>query len=185
MTKQRLAGQAGVLVVVDDHARAVLLTRRAAHMRSHGAEIALPGGKWEPNDGSLWATALRETAEEVGLPSSALRLQGALAQSVTAAGVVVQPYVAKLSPGATPRVNSAEIDALFWLPEAFLRDDQRLRTDVITLAGQEYWSPAYRFREYEIWGFTARVLVQYLARFCDCQLTQAHPAPVARHKPRC
>src|SRR5689334_13684168 len=47
----------------------VLLTERHAHLKDHAGELSLPGGSVEPDDANLQATALRETEEEVGLPS--------------------------------------------------------------------------------------------------------------------
>jgi coenzyme A diphosphatase NUDT7 len=54
---------AAVLVLLfmrDGHLR-VLLTTRSKHLRSHPGEVALPGGKTDPTDGSPVATAVSLT----------------------------------------------------------------------------------------------------------------------------
>lgn len=181
--KPSYLGAAAVLVIVDPRQDAILLTLRSAHMNSHSAEVALPGGKWESHDANLLATALRETEEEVGLQKSDLDVFGELPASFTKAGVRVKPYVAMLCSDAKARVNSEELEAVFWMPEEVVVTDIRLRTDLFELNGHEYWSPAYRYNDYEVWGFTARVLVQYLEQFRQVQLPQTNSAPVARHKP--
>ena len=45
----------------------VLLTQRAATLRQHAGQIAFPGGRVDPEDGDVVATALREAQEETGL----------------------------------------------------------------------------------------------------------------------
>jgi len=48
----------------------VILTQRAYTLRTHQGEVALPGGKRDPEDESSVATALREAQEEVRLGTS-------------------------------------------------------------------------------------------------------------------
>ena len=52
----------------------IILTRRASHLKNHAGEVAFPGGMKESHDKDLLATALRETEEEIGLPSSAVNV---------------------------------------------------------------------------------------------------------------
>lgn len=62
--------EAGVLVplLLEPEVR-VLLTVRARGLRDHGGEICFPGGRPEPDDLDLRATAEREAREEIGLDS--------------------------------------------------------------------------------------------------------------------
>jgi len=57
-----------VLVVPDADGEArIVLTERTTGGRHHSGEISFPGGRAEPEDADLVATALREAAEEIGL----------------------------------------------------------------------------------------------------------------------
>ena len=59
--------KASVLVLISSDGY-VLLTKRSPHLRSHPGQVALPGGKQDPEDhGDFIKTALRETYEEVGI----------------------------------------------------------------------------------------------------------------------
>ncbi|CAE6445839.1 unnamed protein product [Rhizoctonia solani] len=55
-----------LLFVRDGHIR-VLLTTRSKSLRSHPGQVALPGGRCDPEDSSMVKTAIREAQEEVGL----------------------------------------------------------------------------------------------------------------------
>jgi 8-oxo-dGTP pyrophosphatase MutT (NUDIX family) len=86
--------QAAVAVCVTEHdgAPALLITRRAARLRGHSGQWALPGGRREPGESAV-AGALRETREEVGLDLGADAVLGLLDDYVTRSGYVMTPVV--------------------------------------------------------------------------------------------
>lgn len=164
--------QAAVLVLLADGplGLSVLLTRRAEHLNQHAGEIAFPGGKWEPGDPDLLATALRETHEEVGIPPELVEVLGALPAAFTRRGVKVTPYIGHVSHTVKLLASPEEIDEMFWVPIDFLKQDKRKRTDRYQHLGKVYWAPAYQFDSHLIWGFTARVLVDLLRVHFDVVL---------------
>jgi 8-oxo-dGTP pyrophosphatase MutT (NUDIX family) len=86
--------RAAVAIVIAPHAGepAYPLTRRAPSMRRGAGNLALPGGAAEPGEDAV-QTAIRETAEELGVvlaPGAAL---GLLDDFVTLSGFVVTPVV--------------------------------------------------------------------------------------------
>lgn len=80
---------------------AFLLTRRAAKLRAHGGQWALPGGRLDDGESPLDA-ALREVHEELGLLLDAGSLLGVLDDYRTRSGYVMTPVV--LWGGADPHL---------------------------------------------------------------------------------
>ncbi len=71
---------------------ALLLTRRAAALRQHAGQWALPGGRIDDGESPEQA-ALRELHEEVGLALAPAALLGRLDDYVTRSGYAITPLV--------------------------------------------------------------------------------------------
>ena len=71
---------------------AFLLCRRAAKMRRHAGQWALPGGRIDPGE-SVEEAALREVEEELGLTIAASDVLGRLDDYATRSGFVITPVV--------------------------------------------------------------------------------------------
>jgi 8-oxo-dGTP pyrophosphatase MutT (NUDIX family) len=153
--------EAAVLVCLHDDT--VLLARRALHPEDPwSGHAALPGGRWEPGDESLLATALREAREELGIdPLAHGRLLGALGTHVgrgrRISGVRIAVFVAVLD--ERPRLElSAELEAVYWVPLTALLP---VTARVAELPGGDV--PAYvlelpRGERLVVWGITYAIL---------------------------
>ena len=77
---QRFATPAAVLVIIHYHKDRphVFLTKRSSNLKSHTGEISFPGGRYVEGDGTFLKTALRETAEEVGIEFTIDQIVGSL-----------------------------------------------------------------------------------------------------------
>lgn len=167
------ARHSGVLVVLYDAAPdgeggdpRVVLTRRSRDLRHHAHEIAFPGGRHEPGDADLWATAVREATEEVGLDPAAIRRVGELDGFMTVGSrTLVQPFVAVVDGRPDLVADPVEVESIRHVALAEL-----LRVDVWR---EELWSfrqfggtRAITFFELEgdtVWGATGAMLRQLLA----------------------
>ncbi len=136
----------------------VLLTQRAASLRSHSAQVAFPGGRVDAVDDSPVVTALREAEEEIGLPRERVRTLGFLDAYLTGTGYRIVPVVALLEPPFTLTLNAHEVDDAFETPLSFLLDPANHRRE-----GRE-WKGLYRtyyampFGDRYIWGATAGMI---------------------------
>jgi 8-oxo-dGTP pyrophosphatase MutT (NUDIX family) len=137
----------------------VLLTQRTAHLTDHAGQISFPGGRAEETDASLAATALRETEEEVGLPSAAVQILGRLANYETVTGYRVTPVVGWVEPPITLKPDPFEVADVFEVPLDFLLTPahQQRHFRVLGDARRDYWAIPWRDRY--IWGATAAMLV--------------------------
>jgi 8-oxo-dGTP pyrophosphatase MutT (NUDIX family) len=141
----------------------ILFTRRRDDLRRHPGEISLPGGRIEPGDANLLATALREAEEEVGLPATAVQVLGALAPTPTiATGFAIYPFVAAVAPDTEWTADPAEVAELIELPLRALRAGYGRRR--LTRRGLPIRTDTYLVGDTLIWGATARILADLFER---------------------
>ena len=87
---------------------AFLLTRRAAGLRSHAAQWALPGGRCDPGETQA-QSALRELHEELGVELDESDVLGLLDDYPTRSGYLITPVVVWVSTNMAIVPNPAEV----------------------------------------------------------------------------
>ena len=104
------AAVAITLVEADDGSGEVafLLTRRAAQMRAHAGQWALPGGRCDPGE-TLEEAALRELHEELGLEVPSQDVLGVLDDYPTRSGYAISPVITWLDDASGMRLNPQEV----------------------------------------------------------------------------
>ena len=135
----------------------VLLTLRAAHLRSHSGQVAFPGGKIDAGE-APGETALREAREEIGLAPSLVEPLGWLDPYLTGTGYRVAALVALIDPAFAPAPNPDEVADVFETPFAFLMDAANHRLEERQWRGRTRKFYAMPYRERYIWGVTAGIL---------------------------
>jgi 8-oxo-dGTP pyrophosphatase MutT (NUDIX family) len=148
-----------VPVVRRDEALTVLFTRRTPHLQDHAGQISFPGGRAEPDDASLEATALREAQEEIGLAAERVELLGRLPEYVTVTGYRVTPVVGLVAPPLELRPDPFEVAEIFEVPLAFLLDPENHLRNCVIQEGKRRLYYAMPYRHYYIWGATAGMLM--------------------------
>lgn len=158
------ARQAAVLVLIypgEDGVARLVLTERADRGGHHSGEVSFPGGRSEPGDADIVATALREAAEEVGLDpvQAGVRVLGTLSvQWVPVSNFAVTPVVAVAERRPVLTRQASEVAAILEPSvAAFLPGGELVRVRrVIREWDLEY--SAYPVDGLSVWGMTARVL---------------------------
>lgn len=137
----------------------VILTRRAAHLRNHAAEISLPGGRIEPSDEGPAAAALRETWEEIGLSPEKVEILGCLKAYRTISDYCVYPFVGWVDPPVEFVCDFREVAEVFMVPLAFVLEPANHHRDSLMYQGKRRGFYVLPYSDYRIWGATARILV--------------------------
>lgn len=143
----------------------ITLTKRAQHLRHHAGQIAFPGGKFEQNDTSLIATALRETEEEIGIPAKHVNVLGCLPRQLTVSGFIVTPVVGLLKSHCNKRysIDKNEVAEIIEVPlNHFIRQHNSLKASSLTLdtyhQGKKRNVHVMPYQHHMIWGATAAML---------------------------
>jgi len=118
----------------------------------------------DPEDPTELAAALREGREEIGLDPAGVRVLGQLDDRLTVQGFRLVPFVGLIPPAAVLRAGP-EVDEIFEVPLRTLllpdretteiQRDQRLRDSPAVISRVVF---RYRYRDYDIWGLTARLI---------------------------
>jgi 8-oxo-dGTP pyrophosphatase MutT (NUDIX family) len=137
---------------------AVMLTQRAAHLRSHSGQIAFPGGKIDEGDLGPAEAALREAHEEIGLSPTAVRVLGYLDPYLSATGFMVTPVVGLVESEARLRINPNEVAELFEVPLDILMDPDGHVVGSRPWKGRTRYYYSITVGERLIWGVTAGIV---------------------------
>ncbi len=142
----------------------VILTERRHDLRRHAGEISFPGGRRDEGESYL-ETAVREAEEEIGLDRSRVDVLGALPPIGTfvtnykvhpIVGLVSHPSELALEP------SPAEVETVLAFELDALRDGYAMRR--LVRRGVPIRTPTYVVAEHLVWGATARILGELLAR---------------------
>lgn len=161
----------------------VLFEVRSSMLSWQPGEICFPGGHIEEEDCNPLAAAIRETSEEIGVPQELIHPIGAMDYIVSPIGVILYPYVGFIEQAEAVQPSCAEVGKIFSVPLDYLMKTEPLtgRMEIATrpigdfpfhLMPDDYpqdWKRRteyevlfYQYKEYVIWGLTAKVLHKFL-----------------------
>lgn len=145
----------------------LLMIKRAEVERDPwSGHVACPGGRMDPVDRDLAATAIRETWEETGVDLARDgRILGTLddlsPRSPVLPPIVIRPFVAAVKP-EVEIVQSIEVAEAFWVPLSAIRERAAWGTGLVRVRGSDLEVETFRHGHYVVWGLTERVLRQFV-----------------------
>jgi 8-oxo-dGTP pyrophosphatase MutT (NUDIX family) len=145
-------------------------------------QMALPGGRKEPTDRDLQATAERETLEEVGVALQDLvgRLDDFTGGNQRVPSLIVSPYVYTL-PRRPKVTTNHEVSSCVWIPVEWILQPESSVQYSFERAETGQTFPAIQYNGYTVWGLTYRILTNF---FEILGQDVHHAAPLAPPGPR-
>ena len=137
------------------------LIQRPTYDGHHSRQIAFPGGKQELADSSLEHTALRETEEEIGVPSSSVKPLGKLSNLyVPPSNFMIYPYIgithSKMSfipdPYEVQDILEVNLKSFLSLEVQFYK---------VEILNGSMNAPGFMIDDKIVWGATAHILSQF------------------------
>jgi 8-oxo-dGTP pyrophosphatase MutT (NUDIX family) len=142
----------------------LVFTKRTETVRHHKGQVSFPGGSFEPADGDLLTTALRESYEEVGIEPEHVSILGRLDDLATfSTSFTISPFVGLIPYPYPFRPNPTEVAIVFDTSLSILADPAvgrryiRARDDGATIEDYEFHVDGH-----VIWGATARLIHHFL-----------------------
>jgi len=158
--------KAGVLIALknfgeykkDPH---IIFTKRSSKLSSHPGEVSFPGGKFEEQDSNLLATAVRESAEEIGIKKLNLEHLGKLPYLISKHNIEVHPFIAALKEDQEFIANE-EIESIFSVPVSYLKNNQNAHIHEFNRQNHNVRISTWHYNEYVIWGLTAMIAAEFI-----------------------
>lgn len=168
------------IVMLNDTAY-ILFEVRSKNLSTQPSEVCFPGGKMDEGESAL-NTAIRETCEELGVTPNDFKVISALDLFVSPFNVIIHPYLIHLYNIDNININSSEVEKTFLVPLDYLLNKEpelyinkvnitpsdRFPYDIIpnknyTFSTGSYEILFYTYKDYVIWGLTAKILYNFLS----------------------
>ena len=161
------ARRAAVLILLYPYNNQIYLPLivRPVYAGVHSGQVALPGGKIEPEDTSPVAAALRETEEEIGVQVPEAQVIGALSDLyIPPSNFIVTPVLAYTEAQPTYQPDPGEVAKVLDFPlSAFASPDNKSTVRVKAMKNVTLEAPCYRINGRTVWGATAMMMSELLA----------------------
>ena len=168
-------------IVKKDNTHYILFEVRSKNLKTQPNEISFPGGKIENNESPLDAV-IRETCEEIGTYKENVNIISELDLLITPGNMIIHPFVGYINNIDNLNINKDEVDHIFLVPVSYLLEynpslyDNEVKVipnddfpfDIIPqkkdykFATSNYRVLFYQYKDYVIWGITAKILENFL-----------------------
>lgn len=178
------------IVIINDTPY-ILFEVRSKNLSTQPSEVCFPGGKMDEGESSL-NTAIRETCEELGVTPNDFKVISALDLFVSPFNIIIHPFLIHLYNIDSININTSEVEKTFLVPLDYLINKEpelyinkvniipsdRFPYDIIpskrdhTFSTGSYEVLFYTYKDYVIWGMTAKILYNFLSIIKSHQSSQ-------------
>ncbi|WP_299118011.1 CoA pyrophosphatase [uncultured Winogradskyella sp.] len=161
--KRKSASKAGVMALFypDENCKTHLVfILRKSYKGVHSGQIGFPGGKVEKTDLDIMETALRETEEEIGVPTKQVEVLKTLSPLyIPPSNFMVHPFLGISRDTLQFVKQETEVEEILEVRlNDFLDDRNIVNTKVPTSYNVEVEVPAFKLNGHIVWGATAMML---------------------------
>lgn len=139
-----------------------LMVRSENEHDQHSGQISLPGGKYEPEDGTFSQTAKRETHEEIGVDEHYVRIIREISPIyIPPSNFYVHAYISYTKKNPEFHLQKAEAVELIEFPiDSILNLSEEPEMMILpSTRGMEV--PVISFNGYIVWGATSMILSEF------------------------
>jgi len=142
----------------------LVYTHRTERVMNHKGQVSFPGGAADPEDQDAVQTALRETYEEIGIPTDCVQVLGQMSPMPTVTGFIITPVVGVVCWPYELRPAEVEVERVFQVPLAWLANPANREERLYTRSnGTSEMVVFYQPYDGElIWGATARITLDFI-----------------------
>jgi 8-oxo-dGTP pyrophosphatase MutT (NUDIX family) len=155
------ASAVSVLLFPLENSYHCVLIQRTEYNGKHSGQISFPGGKKDPEDADLLATAKRECFEEIGVDVSSADYLGKLSNVyIPVSGFLVEPHVFFYPELPSFVHQEREVASVFTISLDELVAEDVIGEMKITTENKlvKMKVPCFNIRDKQIWGATALIL---------------------------
>ena len=141
----------------------ICFIRRTSDGYAHSGQISFPGGKAEPSDKNIIATALRECHEEVGVNPKEIQVIGKMTNLyIPVSNFMVNPILGITNKTPNFTINKSEVAYMIEVPlytflDNTIRKEKEMRKD-----GYTFSAPYYEIGEDHIWGASSMIMSELI-----------------------
>jgi len=153
-----------ILIFPDENNQAqTVFIKRTVNEGVHSGQIALPGGAFEADDTNLIQTAIRETAEEIGVELTAKQVLGKLTTlQVPVSAFEIAPVVAYTNVSPQFTLDPIEVDDVITISVSDLMTMEVGKAKFKTAKKITVDAPYYNLNGEKLWGATAMIIAEFL-----------------------
>ncbi|MFX1503737.1 MAG: NUDIX hydrolase [Promethearchaeota archaeon] len=157
----------------------LILIHRADKGIKHRGEISFPGGKFDLLlDKSLRDTALRETEEEIGVPSENVNILGCMDDFPTMTRFIITPFIGIIDKNQDLVKDKREVQRILKIPIDFFTSKTNFREQAVDIEDKKF--PIFYFnyidpkngQKYTIWGATAFLIVTFIEKIYEFKISE-------------